>query len=378
MKGGYESMDFTERVFSKDLEKISKLNQELDEVSTTLDQLPESYTSAIEIHLKEIDRLQNLIAMVEREIENKFKKYFEKGFQISGYEVAKMLDVTESYLFLKLKDKINYIKPPRVAFEYFKRKIAKREAEIDVTKMHTEKENRPLTDEELERIAELKKEVEYFEGLYLKKVFIEEDSLRKFLKEYAVVEVQRAQIVINQSELEHEINSRISNRIVKEVVKLYHDRAAERKKDDDAVRVLHSNLTDEVIEDLLSRKITFYSPKSIKSLIEKNNINELNSTVHDTQLYRFLDKKCEYTKVNITSTIKASKSKQKQSAIRYLLDIEIQAEMFVKAQDENYIIFSIPVSEYNEDIKQEVIDLINEAMEKYHQRKEKDNKRKQG
>ena len=64
-------MDFTKRVFSKDLQKLSKLNQELDEVSVALDQLPESDTSAIAIHLKEIDRLENLIAMVEREIENK-------------------------------------------------------------------------------------------------------------------------------------------------------------------------------------------------------------------------------------------------------------------------------------------------------------------
>lgn len=371
-------MDFTKRVFSKDIEKLGNLNQELDEVSVALNQLPESDTSAIEFHLKEIDRIENLIAIVKREIEDKFKKYFEKGYRISGYEAAKMLDVTESYLFLKLKDKINYIKPPRVAFEYFKRELARREVEVELIERHAKKANRNLTEEELKRINELNKEMKYLEGLYLKKVFIEENSLRKFLKEYAIIEIQRVQIVINQSELDHEINSRISNRIVKEVVKFYDDKAAERKKDDDAVRVLHSKLTDEVIEDLLNREITFYSPKSIKSMIENKNINELNSTVHDTQLYRFLDRKSEYTKVNIVSTIKQGKSKQKQSAIRYLLDIEIQAEMFVKAQNENYIIFSIPVSEYSEDIKEEVIDLINKAMEKHLERKEKETKKKRG
>lgn len=372
-------MDLTNKVFSRDVNKLAKHKEKLEETLRLFDELDESDQGLIDTYTKEIIKLQDTIQKTEKAIMNKFKEYFGNGFNISGYEVAKMLDVTESYLFLRLKDKIDYIKPPRVAFEYFQKEIGYRQYMIDSMERSACEEDRELTEAEKERIEKFNKKIQYLKALNRKKVFIDQNSLREFLKEYAIVDVQRAQIVINQSELEHEINSRVSNRVVKEFVKFYEDRAEERKKvkeQENLNKEFHVELTDEVIEQLLNREITFYSPATIKDLITKKNINELNSTVHNTQLYRFLDKKSEYTKVNITSTINNEGKKQNQSAIRYLLDIEIQAEMFMRAQDEDCIIFSIPVSEYCEEIKQEVIDLIDEAMRKHLDRKEKDKQRK--
>lgn len=372
-------MDLTNKVFLRDVNKLAENREKLQETLRLFDELDESDLVSIDIYTKEIIKLEDTIQKTEKAIMNNFKSYFENGFNISGYEVAKMLDVTESYLFLRLKDKIDYIKPPRVAFGYFQKEIDYRQYRIDSIKQSARKEERELTEAEMERIGRINKKIDYLKALNRKKVFIDQHSLRQFLKEYAIVDVQRVQIVINESELEHPINSRVSNRIVKEVVKFYEDRAEERKKSkeqENPTQEFHVQLTDEVIEKLLNREITFYSPRSMKDLITKKNINELNSTVHNTQLYRFLDKKGEYTKVDICSTIKTGRKKQNQSAIRYLLDIEIQAEMFIKAQDEDYIIFSIPVSEYDEEIKQEVIDMIDEAMRKHLERKEKDKQRK--
>lgn len=372
-------MDLTNKVFSRDVNKLAKHKEKLEETLRLFDELDESDQGSIDTYTKEIIKLQDTIQKTEKVIMNKFKEYFENGFSISGYEVAKMLDVTESYLFLRLKDKIDYIKPPRVAFEYFEKEIDYRQYRIDSIMQSAGKAERELTEAEEERVERFKQKIEHLKALNRKKVFIDQHSLREFLKEYAIVDVQRVQIVINESELEHEINSRVSNRIIKEVVKFYEDRAEAKKKakeQENPIKEFHVKLTDEVIQQLLNREITFYSPRSMKDLITKKNINELNSTVHNTQLYRFLEKKGEYTKVDIRSTVKNGRKKQNQSAIRYLLDIEIQAEMFIKAQDEDFIIFSIPVSEYHEGIKEEVIDMIDEAMRKHLERKEKDKQRK--
>ena len=364
-------MDFTKKIFSRDVNKLAKYREKIKEVELSFNELQESDKTQIDIHTNEIINLQDSIKKVEKRIINNFKKYFESGFDISGYEVAKMLDVTEFYLFLKLKDKLDFITPPRIAMDYFRNEIMDRESEVRSIEFAAKLNNKKLAKNEIMHIDKLKSEVAHFRALTYKKVFIDQNSLREFLKEYAIVELQRAQIVINESELEHEINSRVAKRVITRLTSEYEAKAAARKRTEGSLQVLHSKLTDEVVEQLLSREINFYSPGSIKDLIEKVNINELNSTVHNTQLYRFLEQKAEHTKVNITSKIKEGRKTKNQSVIRYLLDIELQAEMYVKAQDEAHIIFSIPISEYTPSVKDEAIDLINEAMTKYHERKEK-------
>lgn len=368
-------MDFTDKLFKKDSQLLEKYEQQLSEFLDANADIDKENDYVMEKFNKELSLIEDSIAKVKNRLIKTFEKCFKEGFELSGQDCARMLDVTESYLFLKLKDKIDYIKPPRAVTDFFKAEIRSIEKQIEDLEFKIRRQEREPSKIELEKVKNWDHQIQRFKFLSYKKVFINKNSVREFLKAHGIVMVQRVQVVINQNELEHEINSRIATRVLKQLSNHYELKAKERKKsiknDEVDSSLKETKLTDEVIEKLLDRKMRLYSPRSIKEVFVKENLRQLDATVHDAQLYRFLDNKSEYTKINITSTLNKEEGQQKQSAIRYLLELEIQLELFIKDQEQQCIVFSVPVGEYHDGIKDEAIDLINEAMQKYHDRESK-------
>lgn len=331
-------MELTTHFFKEQLKELNKINRKI---------------AKFQSENRDIKGLMEQIHSIDLKMSGIFEDLYHSDYCLTGSDVAQMLDVTEYYLFLKLKDKLDFITPPRGAFVWVDREIDLANRELIRFQVETEREI-PLSKENQKYKNELQKRLEFVRGLKRKKVFVSKSSLINFLKVHVQVELKSMQVVVGKDELNAKFSTKAINHLIEEFKKqVTHD----IEPDTNSISYT-TTLSDDVIEQILKGELSIYSAKSIKDRF----IEVTGSTVHNTQFYRFLDTKGAYSKLLIQSVVPNLKKKDKQqSLVRYLLDIEPQAELF---KSDDLIVFSIESQYYYEEIRDDFIDFVNSTIEK--------------
>ncbi len=331
-------MELTDQIFGEDLKELTKIKRKI---------------SNWQEKGKEVKTLENEKDRIASNLSDQFRKLCENGdYQLNGTFVADLLDVTESYLFLKLKDKLDFIKPPREAFQWIDDDLYL--IKNDLTEFYVVMSRGVVLKEEEQKIYDyLKWKKHELKYLKRKKVFVSKDSVIRFLKETVDVEIENKKVVVSKSSLTDEYSTKAMNKLITEFKATLID-----DENDDKV-VSYTKLSDEVIEQILERKLRIYSAKSIKYRFVQDDLS-IGDTVHDTQLYRYLENKATYSKLIIKSTVANLKKKAKnQSLVRYLMDVEAESQSFNQGDEDNLIVFSVPVKYYYEEIADDFIKFVN-------------------
>lgn len=332
-------MELTKKYFDADLKELTKIKKKINNWKEKG---------------KDVTAFENEKNRIASRMSDQFREMYEGDYCLTGSDVASLLDVTESYLFLKLKDKLDFVKPPREAFEWIDEDIYL--IEEDLCKFYVYMSNGNVLKEEDQKIYDhlklKKKELKY---LKRKKVFVSKDSVIRFLKEVVDVEIHNEKVVISKSSLTDEYSTKAMNKLIAEFKSALMDDCDEN---DDKV-VSYTKLSDEVVEQILKRELKIYSANSIKECFVRDE-NFMGDTVHDTQFYRFLENRAAYSKLVIKSTVANLKKKAKnQSLVRYLMDVETERQVFNISDEDDLIVFSVPVKNYYEGIAQDFINFVN-------------------
>lgn len=332
-------MELTNQFFGEDLKELTKIKKKINNWKEKG---------------KDVTAFENEKNRIASRMSDKFREMYEGDYCLTGSDVASLLDVTESYLFLKLKDKLDFVKPLRESFQWIDEDIYL--IEEDLCKFYVYMSNGNVLKQEDQKIYDhlklKKKELKY---LKRKKVFVSKDSVIRFLKEVVDVEIHNEKVVVSKSSLTDEYSTKAMNKLIVEFKSTLMDDSDEN----DDKMVSYTKLSDEVVEQILERKLTIYSAKSIKEYFVQDDLF-IGDTVHDTQLYRYLENKATYSKLIIKSTVANLKKKAKnQSLVRYLMDVEAERQAFNQGEEDDLIVFSVPVKYFYEEIADDFINFVN-------------------
>lgn len=329
-------MDLTKHFFEADSKQLTNINKKISDLKEK--------EEAVEIFEYERDGIVSRMS-------EKFRQMYEGDYCMTGSDVAILFDVTESYLFLKLKDKLDFIKPPREAFQWIDDDLDL--IRNDLFEFYLAMSRGFRLNKEQQKIYDyLKRMTKDLKSLKRKKVFVSKESVIRFLKEIVDVEIENQQVVIKKSDLNAEYSAKAMGKLITEFKKTISDNADKN--------VGYTKLSDKVIEQILKRELQIYSAKSIKErFVQCDNFNPY--IVHDTQLYRYLDNKASYSKLVIKSTVdNLRKNAKNQSLVRYLLNVDVESQIFNKINDEaELVVFSVAAKDYYEGIAKDFINFVN-------------------
>lgn len=329
-------MDLTKHFFEADSKQLTNINKKISDLKEK--------EEAVEIFEYERDGIVSRMS-------EKFRQMYEGDYCMTGSDVAILFDVTESYLFLKLKDKLDFIKPPREAFQWIDDDLEL--IRSDLFEFYLAMSRGFRLNKEQQKIYDyLKRMTKDLKSLKRKKVFVSKESVIRFLKEIVDVEIENQQVVIKKSDLNAEYSAKAMGKLITEFKKTISDNADKN--------VSYTKLSDKVIEQILKRELQIYSAKSIKErFVRCDNFNPY--IVHDTQLYRYLDNKASYSKLVIKSTVdNLKKNAKNQSLVRYLLNVDVESQIFNKINDEaELVVFSVAAKDYYEGIAKDFINFVN-------------------
>ena len=337
-------MELTNQFFGNDLKELDKVKKKI---------------ASWEEKEKDVTAFENERKHIASRMSDQFRKMYEDDYCLTGSEVANLLDVTESYLFLKLKDKLDFIKPPRESFQWIDDDLYL--IKNDLTEFFVVMTRGTVLNEDKQKIYDyLKWKKKGLNYLKRKKVFVSKESVIRFLKETVDVEIENEQVVVAKNNLNNEYSTKAMNKLIAEFKSTIIDDCDENG---DKV-VSYTKLSDEVVEQILEKKLRIYSANSIKECFVRDE-NFMGDTVHDTQFYRYLESKAAYSKLVIKSTVANLKKKAKnQSLVRYLMNIETERAVFNLDNDDDLIVFSVPAQDYYEGIAQDFIDFVNRKNKK--------------
>ena len=333
-------MELTKQYFEDDLKELAKIKKKINNWKEKG---------------RDVRTFENARDSIVARMSKQFRKMYESDYCLTGSDVASLLDVTDSYLFLKLKDKLDFIKPPREAFRWIDDDL--RLVKNDLNEFYIVISRGILLDKEEQKdydyLKHMKKELN---ALKRKKVFVSKASVVRFLKEIVDVEIENQQVVVKKSDLNAEYSAKALSKFIAEFKSTISDNCGENA---DKV-VGYKKLSDEVVEQILSHKLRIYSAKSIKEYFVRDEYFK-GDTVHDTQLYRYLDNKASYSKLVVKSTVPGLKKKAKnQSLIRYLLNVDVERKLFNKINEEvDLVVFSVAAKDYYEGIAKDFISFVN-------------------
>lgn len=337
-------MELTKKYFEDDLKELTKIKKKINNWK---------------LKGKDVKAFESERNRITLRISNQFRQMYDSDYCLTGSDVASLLDVTESYLFLKLKDKLDFIKPPREAFGWIDDDLYL--IKNDLAEFYIIMSRKIMLNEDQQKMYDhlkfMKKELK---ALKRKKVFVSKESVVRFLKETVDVEIENEQVVVAKSNLNNEYSTKAMNKLIAEFKSTIIDDCDENG---DKV-VSYTKLSDEVVEQILEKKLRIYSANSIKECFVRDE-NFMGDTVHDTQFYRYLESKAAYSKLVIKSTVANLKKKAKnQSLVRYLMNIETESAVFNIDDDADLIVFSVPSKDYYEGIAQDFINFVNNRNKK--------------
>lgn len=332
-------MELTKKYFDADLKELTKITKKINNWKEKG---------------KDVTAFENEKNRIASRMSDQFREMYEADYCLTGSDVASLLDVTESYLFLKLKDKLDFVKPPRQAFEWIDDDLYL--IKNDLIEFYVVMSRGVILNEEQQKIYDyLKYTKKELNALKRKKVFVSKESVVRFLKEIVDVEIENEKVVVSKSSLNDKYSTKAMNKLIAEFKSTIIDDCDEN---DDKV-VSYTKLSDEVVEQILKRELKIYSANSIKECFVRDE-NFMGDTVHDTQFYRFLENRAAYSKLVIKSTVANLKKKAKnQSLVRYLMDVETERQVFNISDEDVLIVFSVPVKNYYEGIAQDFINFVN-------------------
>ena len=242
--------------------------------------------------------------------------FFNEGFNITGYECARILDITERYLFDNLKPSFNYVKANKGDTACFTEFYQLTNA-VAIEEQLSELRAKYITNNDA-----------YRKFLAKKRIFINRDSFKEFLRndlklviEYKRLDIDKEQIPVNVSkgEVRHIIANmpRVAN------------------------TPLMQQLPEETLDKLVNGELRLYSPKSLKDRVAVGGL-----TVYDAQLYRWIDSRANITKLALSTV------SNQAPVIRYLLN----ASEFEYFQD--FDAYSIDSKCYYEGIEDDILDKV--------------------
>lgn len=253
--------------------------------------------------------------------------FFKHQFSITGTEICSMLDITEYYFFLNLKDKVDYIVAPKKSTQFFNSIASK----LKLKYSHTEDD---------EKKAMLYNDFLKYKALVRKKVFINRTSLFKFLMNELKIEYWNIQIILKENEYSSELKKSEIDKIV-----------SEYKQKFLSPPTTNIEITESIANDILEGNIKLLSGKHIKHLISTKYDNPYQRTIHNVQLYRFL--KNEVNAIQFTMLIANEKP-----IVRYAINEESLIH-FNSYNEKGSYIFSIPSCYDPVKVKEDILQLLN-------------------
>lgn len=209
--------------------------------------------------------------------------FFNKGFNITGYECAKILDISERYLFESLKPSFDYVKVKGGATKCFKEEYYLEDAR-EIEGQLTELRAKYLVNNDA-----------YRKFLIKKRIFISREGFKEYLRNDLKRVIEYKRLVLP--------NELIPTNLTKgEILYVLSELPV-------VGAPITEELPDDLIDKLIAGDLTLYSPKSLKKKVAVDGL-----TVYDTQLYRWLNSRANVIKLSLSTV------SDKAPVIRYLID----------------------------------------------------------
>lgn len=256
--------------------------------------------------------------------------YFNQGYDLLLQDAAEMLDVDDKYLMNTFSNKFDYIIPPSPATKIFTFMTFDEPQTIH-----------PKIKREWKKATQQPLKV-FLRGLARKRVFIHRESFFEFLKLNLKVYSNLQTVVIENEFL---------NGLKKVQLDKIRDEYLSDKSPFDNL-----DFTDECLKSIVENHL--WSGKTIKQvMISTKYENDLSKKIYDTQLYRWLDNRCDVIKVHLQG------KGQERPIVRYLFPskkLEEQLKSDLMYEENKDYIFSVPSTLNGDEVKKELIAIINE------------------
>lgn len=212
--------------------------------------------------------------------------FFKEGFNLTGYECAKTLDITERYLFDKLKTSFDYVVADKGATKCFNLNYLHKYYSVYATEINE------LAEKYGSNIDE------YLKFLGRRKVFINRESYKDYLRTDLKLVQERVRFSLPLEEIP-------KNLTLGEIYFIIDNSPTIKEYDYSAA------LSDETLDGIIDGDIKLYSPKQLKHYVQVNG-----KTVYDTQLYRWLNRRAGVSKLHLTTT------SDERPVVRYVFNID--------------------------------------------------------
>lgn len=285
-----------------------------------------------------------------KDIRDKFVSlYVDGGYDMLIQECAELLDVEEKWLIRNFGHEFDYVLVPSPSATIFR---ADRIFEYqDLSKKLGYEEEANLTAKELMkyRKAWLNETKDTRVGLSRKRVFVHRQSFYDFIKGHLKVVNELKKVVIPREKLKNLPNSKLDK--IKDEMFVTLTLGVLDDKGKLKFHEQNSFIQDEHFNKILKEKLL--SGRSIKEQYVHANIDSsLITKVHDTQLYRWLNR-MNFAKIKLTP------AHNKMPVVRYLFPFNLQQEFEqLRREDEFYkenYVFNIPLDRDTEEVIEHLI-----------------------